>query len=72
MCGGSARERLSCKLLILQELNPVPFCAAILNTSGWVAYSVLEGDLFIFFGGAGPPVLQTMFLSSQKSFPYRF
>ncbi|CAK0734024.1 hypothetical protein CVIRNUC_000372 [Coccomyxa viridis] len=36
----------------LGELNPVPFCAAILNTSGWVAYSVLEGDLFIFFGDA--------------------
>ena len=50
----------------------MPFCAAILNTSGWVAYSVLEGDLFIFFGGAGPPVLQAMSLSSQKSFPYRF
>jgi hypothetical protein len=24
---------------------------AILNTSGWVAYSVLEGNLFMFFGG---------------------
>jgi len=38
----------------LQELNPIPFCAAILNTSGWVAYSVLEGNLFIFFGGELP------------------
>lgn len=28
----------------------MPFCAAILNTSGWVAYSVLEGNLYIFFG----------------------
>ena len=58
MSGGSAHERSSCMVHILQELNPVPFCAAILNTSGWVAYSVLEGDLFIFFGGAGSTVLE--------------
>ena len=33
---------------IMQELNPGPFAAMILNHTGWVIYSVLHTDWFIF------------------------
>ena len=31
-----------------QELNPGPFAAMILNHTGWLVYSVLHLDWFIF------------------------
>ena len=33
---------------MLQEFNPMPFAAMILNHTGWVVYAVLHTDWFIF------------------------
>lgn len=32
----------------LQELNPGPFAAMILNHTGWIVYAVINIDWFIF------------------------
>ena len=41
-------ENHGCVLLRMQELNPTPFAAMILNHTGWVVYAVLHTDWFIF------------------------
>ena len=33
---------------LLQEFNPMPFAAMILNHTGWVVYAVINTDWFIF------------------------
>ena len=32
----------------MQDLNPLPFAATILNCSGWVVYTVLVRNWFVF------------------------
>ena len=33
---------------MLQDLNPLPFAATILNCSGWVVYTILIRNWFVF------------------------
>ena len=42
------RSDLQLKWSMLQEFNPMPFAAMILNHTGWVVYAVLNTDWFIF------------------------
>ena len=36
----------------LNELNPFPFAAAILNCAGWVVYTTIKGNVYVFLSDA--------------------
>ena len=42
------QTELPLESVMLQEFNPMPFAAMILNHTGWVVYAVLNTDWFIF------------------------
>lgn len=48
----------------LQELNPTPFAAMILNHTGWVVYAVLHTDWFIFTMDASGLIIGTWMMFS--------
>ena len=49
---------------VLQELNPTPFAAMILNHTGWVVYAVLHTDWFIFTMDASGLIIGTWMMFS--------
>ena len=48
MGGGVSAFDTDALQLIVQDLNPLPFAATILNCSGWVVYTVLVRNWFVF------------------------